>query len=80
MSRSQREQGVQAAQEARTELYDTLGQLRDRLDYAHRFDQATQWLKHERPAAYAAAVVAVATVAGLVVWGVSAKIVRLFRD
>lgn len=80
MNRSQKLQQLEQTQRAREELYDTLGKLRDQLDYAARFDQAVERLQREKPAVYAAAVTGVAVVAGLVLWGVTTKIVKLFRD
>lgn len=83
---NERERGVAQAQVARAELYDTLGQLRNRLDYAQRIDDATERLmdrateqKRERPLVFAAGVVAVAAVAGTVVWAVARGIARNFR-
>ena len=74
----ERARGVAQAQVARAELYDTLGQLRNRLDYAQRIDDATDRLmlrveeqKRERPLVFAAGVIAVATIAGTVVWAIA---------
>lgn len=71
---------MQQTQQAREELYATLGKLRDQLDYANRFDQATERLKREKPVVYAAAVTGVAVVGGLIMWGITTKIVKLFRN
>lgn len=83
MSAADREAGITAAKQARVELYDTLGQLRERLDYAKRFDNAMDRAgrriareKRENPIGFTAGVVAVASVAGLAVWGVVRLIAR----
>lgn len=85
MSRSARAEGIAAAEVARAELYDTLGQLRENLNYAKRFDQATDRFvdrveeeRRERPEVFIAGVVAVATTAGVVVWAVARGIVKRF--
>lgn len=78
--------GVVEAQRARSELYDTLGQLRDRLDYAQRIDDSIARAKRrvtaerrENPVGFAIGAVAVAAVAGVTAWGVTRLIVRAFR-
>ncbi len=79
-------EGVRAAQQARAELYDTLGQLRERLDYAQRIDdqvartrQQLAALRRQRPLGFAAGAAGVAVAAGLVVWGMTRKIIRAFE-
>lgn len=79
----ERAQGIAQAQVARAELYDTLGQLRNRLDYAQRIDDATERVvqrveeqRRERPLVFTAGVVAAATLAGTVVWAVARGIAR----
>lgn len=79
-------EGVRVAQQARAELYDTLGQLRERLDYAQRIDdrlartrQQIAAARHERPMAFAVGVIGVAVTAGLVVWGAARRVVRAFE-
>jgi len=78
--------GVVEAERARTELYDTLGQLRERLDYAKRIDIATERMrrriargKHENPLLFAAGVAGVAATVGLAVWGIARKVARSFE-
>jgi hypothetical protein len=78
--------GVVEADLARAELYDTLGQLRERLDYAKRVDRTIERAsrriaasKRENPAAFASAVVGVAAVCGLAAWGVTRKILQAFE-
>jgi len=78
--------GVGEAQRARAELYDTLGQLRERLDYAQRIDDSLSRLKHrvsaerrENPVGFAIGVTAASAVVGLAAWGVSTLIRRAFR-
>lgn len=73
--------GVSEAEAARAELYGTLGQLRDRLNYAQRIDDAVDdakmrimQTKQNRPLAFIGGCVGVAAVAGLVVWGVARAI------
>lgn len=80
---NERAQGIAQAQIARAELYDTLGQLRNRLDYAQRIDDATERLvgrveeqRRERPLVFAAGVAAAATLAGTVVWAVARGIAK----
>lgn len=77
--------GVQKAQLARAELYDTLGQLRGRLDYAQRSDDTIARTKqrvadvgNENPLAFAAGVAGAAVAAGLTVWGVARLVMRAF--
>lgn len=81
-----REIGLIEAQQARTELYDTLGQLRVQLDYAQRIDDGIARAKHriaaekrENPLVFGAAVVGVAAVCGVAVWALASKVVRAFR-
>lgn len=85
MSSRREDPGVAAAERARTELYDTLGQLRERLDYAQRIDDALDETcerigrkKRENPLGFGLGVAAVAAVAGLAVWGVTRAVIRLF--
>lgn len=83
MSSLERQQGINAAQEARTELYRTLGQLKDRLNYAHRVDVAVgkakrrlrQKLREDSVTVVATAVTAVTVVAAAAV-GVAALLTR----
>lgn len=83
---SDRELGFAEASQARDELYDTLGQLRERLDYAQRIDDGVARAKHrlaaekrENPLRFAALALGTAAVCGVVVWAVSSKIIRSFR-
>lgn len=78
--------GVAEAQRARAELYETLGQLRDRLDYAQRIDDRVAQMKHclayarrENPVAFAAGAAAVAAAVGVAAWGATKLIRRAFR-
>ncbi|MBC9936382.1 MULTISPECIES: DUF3618 domain-containing protein [unclassified Leucobacter] len=80
---SERSLGVAEAAMAREELYTTLAQLRDRLNYAQRVDDAVDDAKariaetrRSRPLVFAAGCAGVAVVAGLVVWGVARGISR----
>ena len=72
---SERELGLIEASEARADLYDTLGQLRVRLDYAQRIAAE----KRENPLVFGAAVVGVAAVCGVAVWAIASKVVRAFQ-
>jgi len=79
--------GVAAADRARAELYDTLGQLRERLDYAQRIDDAVDRAsrriaetKRENPLGFAVGVAVAAIAVGGAVWGVSRLISRAFRS
>lgn len=78
--------GVVTAQHARAELYDTLGQLRERLDYAQRIDDGLDRAKHriaaerrENPVGFAIGAVAVAAAVGVAAWGATKLIRRAFR-
>lgn len=86
-SHDEREQGIAAATQAREELYGTLAQLKEQLNYAKRFDRAVDRAKariaetkKSSPLVFAAGVAATATAAGLVVWGVTMKVIDLFDD
>lgn len=77
--------GVAAAERARAELYDTLGQLRDRLDYAQRIDDSVGRakrraadFKRSNPPMFAAAVAGAALAAGLAVYGAACRVLRAF--
>ncbi len=79
-------QGIIEAELARAELYDTLGQLRDRLNYAQRFDDAMdragariQEVKEEQPAVFATGVVVAAAAVGAIVWAVARGITKRIR-
>lgn len=87
MSVKDRVEGVTSAEAARAELYDTLGQLRDRLNYARRFDEAVARGKariaeqqRRNPLGFAAGVAGASVIAGVVVWRVSAAVARRFAD
>ena len=80
---SERTMGVTEAEAAREELDSTLAQLRDRLNYAQRVDDAVDDAKlriaetrRSRPLVFVAGCAGVAVVAGLVVWGVARGISR----
>jgi len=71
------------ASRAREELYDTLSLLSDRLNYAKRFDEATERTefrmkayKERNPLGFALTVVGVAATVGVVTWAVTTKILR----
>ena len=75
--------GIAEAAAARADLYDTLTQLTDRLNYAQRVDNALARAKanvtrvrSERPWAFAAAAAGAAAAVGVAVWGVAATIAR----
>lgn len=83
MNAHERQHGVQEAARARAELYDTMGQLQDRLNYARRVDMAVADAKvrlraqqRERPVAFAGGVAGVAALAGLAVWGVVTAVAK----
>lgn len=76
-------QGIADAAIAREELYGTLAQLKDQLNYARRFDEAVerteervQRVREERPAVFITGVVSVAVVTGTLVWAVVNRIAR----
>lgn len=75
--------GIAEAARARAELYDTLGQLRERLDYAQRIDDSIARASHriaeekrENPLGFAVGAIAVAAVAGVAVWGIARAVLR----
>lgn len=79
-------EGVAAADRARTELYDTLTQLRGRLDYAQRIDDSVSRAKHrvaeekrDNPLLFAAGVLGTAAVVGVATWAIANKIIRAFQ-
>lgn len=79
----ERDLGVAEATAARDDLYETLSQLRDRLNYAQRVDNAVDKAKlrivetrRSRPVVFVAGCIGVAAVAGVVVWGVARGISR----
>lgn len=85
MNAHDRQHGIDEAARARAELYQTLGQLQDRLNYARRVDEAVADARirlsaeqRERPAAFAAGVAGVAAIAGLAVWGVVNAVMKRF--
>ena len=83
---TERELGLIEANQARADLYETLGQLRVQLDYAQRIDDAVSRTKHrlaaekrENPLVFGAAVAGVAAVCGVAVWAIASKVVRSFQ-
>lgn len=79
--------GVAEAELARVELYDTLAQLRDRLNYArridNRIDEAKQNIirsKRENPVGFALGTAAAAATVGAVVWGIASVIIDRLSD
>jgi hypothetical protein len=86
MTQRQDEQGVLDADRARAELYDTLAQLRDRLDYAQRIDDSVARTKRrlaaeqrENPLVFGAGVVGVALACGVAVWAIASKVAKAFE-
>lgn len=86
MNAKKESRGVEEAVLARAELYATLAQLRDQLNYARRIDEAVDRAKAraareqaERPLVFAAKVASAAVVAGTVVWGVARAVARRFE-
>lgn len=84
MSRD-RDAGVREADLARAELYETLAQLRDRLDYAQRIDDAMDRAgdrlraeQRENPVGFAIGVAIVAGAVGVAVWGAARFVMRAF--
>ncbi len=85
MSGNERQAGIAEADRARAELYNTLAQLRRRLDYAQRIDDGVARArrrisaeKKENPLFFGAAVAGVALACGAAVWAVAEKVVRSF--
>lgn len=85
-NQNERARGVAEAQLARAELYGTLGQLQDRLNYAKRVDDATERLverveeeRRERPLVFVAGVAVAAIAVGAVVWAVARGVAKRFN-
>lgn len=73
------------AHEARTELYETLALLSDRLNYAKRFDEAVDRTmerideeKEYNPLRFAIGVAAVAVAVGALAWVGTRKVLNTF--
>lgn len=86
MSAQDKQQGIADAELARAELYSTLSQLKDRLNYAQRVDDAVDDAKlriieqkQRNPLAFVAGVAGVAVIAGVVVWGVATSVAKRLR-
>lgn len=86
MNMEERQRGVAEADRARAELYESLAQLRDRLDYAQRIDDSLARTKRriaaekrENPLIFGAAVAGAAAACGLVVWAVASKVMKAFE-
>lgn len=86
MNQHEKQQGLADAARARAELYDTLGLLRDRLNYAQRVDDAVARTKlriaeqrRDNPAGFVAGAAAVAVLAGAAVWGIASAVGRRFK-
>lgn len=86
MNATEKQQGIADAELARAELYTTLSQLKDRLNYAQRVDDAVDDAKlriieqkQRNPLAFVAGVAGVAVIAGVVVWGVATTVAKRFR-
>lgn len=86
MTAHERQRGVAEAAAARAELYDTLSQLKDRLNYAQRIDDAVADAKvrigeqkRRNPLGFAVGVAGVAATAGLVVWGAASALAKRLR-
>lgn len=86
MSTDRMTQGITEADHARAELYDTLSQLRGRLDYARRIDDAAARAKRrisaekrDNPLLFAAGAAGVAVAGGLAVWAIASKVIRAFK-
>lgn len=86
MNATEKQQGIADAELARAELYSTLSQLKDRLNYAQRVDDAVDDAKlriieqkQRNPLAFVAGVAGAAVIAGVVVWGVATSVAKRFR-
>lgn len=86
MSAEEKLKGVADAKLARAELYSTLTQLKDRLNYAQRVDNAVAEAKRRiteekrsNPLGFAAGVAGVASIAGLAAWGIASAVAKRFR-
>lgn len=70
---------------ARAELYETLGLLSERLNFAKRFDEAAERqtkkikrLKEQKPVVFVTAVAGVATAVGAATWLIAKKSISHF--
>jgi len=86
MSSEGKRQGIAEAAQARSELYDTLSQLKVRLNYAQRVDNALDDAKQriaaekqQNPVGFGAGVAGVAVLAGLAVWGIASAVAQRLR-
>lgn len=82
---SNKRQGVEEADAVRAELYATLSQLSDRLNYAQRFDDAVTRTgdrireeKEEHPLSFALGVAGVAAAVGTLVWWGTSRLMKKF--
>ncbi len=85
MSLEEKRHGIAEAARARVELYDTLAQLKDRLNYAQRVDDAVEGAKvriaaekRENPLGFAVGVASAAALVGAAVWGVASLVAKKF--
>lgn len=83
MTHEERQRGIADAAAARTELYDTLGQLQNRLNYAQRVDDAIDDARgrlaaqrEQKPATFVAGAVGVAALVGVTVWGIARVVMK----
>lgn len=86
MTPNEKQQGIADAAKARAELYGTLSQLKDRLNYAQRIDDAVDDARHkiaeqkrQNPVAFVVGVAGAAAVAGAIVWGIASVVAKRLR-
>lgn len=85
MNATDKQRGIDDAARARAEVYETLGQLQDNLNFAKRIDEAVGDAKARFAAqretnavAFFGGLAGVAAAVGLAVWGVASAIQRRF--
>lgn len=83
MTPNERQQGIADAAKARQELYGTLSQLKDSLNYAQRIDDAVEDArlkivdqKRRHPVAFFVGVAGAAVVVGAVAWGIATAVTK----
>lgn len=85
MNATDKQRGIEDAARARAEVYQTLAQLQDNLNFAKRIDEAVDDTKarfaaqrETNPVAFFGGLAGVAAAVGVAVWGIATAIRRRF--